>query len=201
MASANSSNGCMTITRTRMPISARHLPMAIMCYSIPTSSAFPMSVAWLSAKSSAWKTARSSNTGTVSRHCLKRHKIPIPCFERYMPASLPVYDESASSGHTGERRNGAWQAAPGLLFADRQRLDAGDWVADHAEATGNYQFYVQAQGHSQCGEFNGLPQHGWCPPGALQLLRPDELVFPAGAGPTRFLHVTISPGFLAQQLA
>ena len=118
-----------------------------------------------------------------------------------MPASLPVYDESASSGHTGERRNGAWQAAPGLLFADRQRLDAGDWVADHAEATGNYQFYVQAQGHSQCGEFNGLPQHGWCPPGALQLLRPDELVFPAGAGPTRFLHVTISPGFLAQQLA
>lgn len=86
------------------------------------------------------------------------------------------------------------------MFADRQRLEAGDWVAEHAEATGSYQFYVQAQAHRQCGRFNGRAQNGWCPAGALQILRPDEVVLPAGAGPTRFLHVTLSPDFLAQQL-
>jgi len=118
-----------------------------------------------------------------------------------MHAGLSVSNDAVSPAPMGERINGAWQEAPGLMFADRQRLGPGDWVAEHAEATGSYQFYVQAQAHRQCGEFNGLPQHGWCPAGALQLLRPDELVFPAGAGPARFLHITISPGFLAQQLA
>ncbi|WP_169803247.1 helix-turn-helix transcriptional regulator [Janthinobacterium agaricidamnosum] len=102
---------------------------------------------------------------------------------------------------TGERRNGLWQEEPGLVFSDRQRLNPRDWVAERAEATGSYQFYLQAKAHRQSGEFNGVPQNGLCPPGALQLLYPDELVHPAGVGPNRFLHVTISQDFLAQRLA
>jgi AraC-like DNA-binding protein len=105
------------------------------------------------------------------------------------------------SWHDGEERlRGAWNDADGLVFLDRERSRDGSWIAPRAEPSGVHSFYFQATSHVQCGEFNGTPQRGLCPAGALQFVQPDESVHPAGEGATRFLHVMLSPRFVDERL-
>ena len=100
----------------------------------------------------------------------------------------------------GELLRGTWTDGDGLVFTDRERPEARPWIGARAESSDDYRFYLQAKAHLQCGEFNGVPQRGHCPAGAVQFLQPGETVHPAGVGATRFLQVTLSRSFLAERL-